>query len=330
MVPGFPGRPQGGNGEPKESLSPGLAIRFVGARNGWGRKQHPTRVRKTASRRQRSIMDSDQEIPADWQTVSRSQQHALPCLEKKYHDMQQQQPMPITPDCNIVVVGQQPIRQGIHHRRVCESQGGSILFPNGDRGAESGAPETIRGPAAQSPPARIVTTPDLHTRARTPGLGARQGAGGMLSSLPIGRGRVGGPTSLYTRTPLPRVRQDGRPLVISTSRSPSLASPVFPVFPSTRWITLKPTLPNWSQLPRPSSAHAPKPPDLERRRKHLRTMKDPVIRTDSPYTDPSVKGPRSQLRSHQNPPQTVNSTSPASALDPGRVAVANRRLRPVQ
>ena len=149
----------------------------------------------------------------------------------------------------------------------------------------------------------------------------------MLSSLPIGRGRVVGPTSLYTRTPLPRVRQDARPLVISTSRSPSLVSPVFPVFPSRRWITHEPTLPNWSQLPRPSSAHAPKPPDLERRRKHLRTMKDPVTRTDSPYTDPSVKGPRSQILSHQNPPQTVNSTSSAAVSSPGLVAVANRRPR---
>ena len=48
--------------------------------------------------------NSDQEIPADWQTVSRSQ-HALPCLEKINQNMQQQQSMPITPGRNIVVTG---------------------------------------------------------------------------------------------------------------------------------------------------------------------------------------------------------------------------------
>ena len=172
---------------------------------------------------------------------------------------------------------------------------------------------------AQSPPGRIVTHLQVSqllarlTRRAHPGAhpaqGPRQGAGGMLSSLPIGRGRVGRPTSIYTRTPLPRVRQDARPLVISTSRSPSLVYPVFPAFPSRRWITCKPTLPNWCQLPRSSSAHAPRPPDLERRRTHLRTMKDPVTRTDSPYTDPSVKGPRSQRLIEGNTSLAATSTS---------------------
>jgi phosphoenolpyruvate carboxykinase (ATP) len=207
------------------------------------------------------------------------------------------------------------------------------LFPNGDRGAIAALRKQFvaqQGPRrAQSPPARIVTHSQALARlARRshPGalpalaaLAARQGAGGMLSSLPIGRGRAGGPTSIYTRTPLPRVRQDARPLAISTSRSPSLVSPVFPAFPSTRWITCTPTLPNWCQLPRPSSAHAPKPPGLERRRKHLRTMKDPVTRTDSPYTDPSVKGPRSQFLTEGHASAAVNSTScpPPGCPPPG-------------
>jgi phosphoenolpyruvate carboxykinase (ATP) len=38
-------------------------------------------------------------------------------------------------------------------------------------------------------------------------------------------------------------------------------------------------------------------------------MKDPVARTDSPYTDPSVKGPRSQLLAHRQSPAAANSKS---------------------
>lgn len=128
----------------------------------------------------------------------------------------------------------------------------------------------------------------------------------MLSSLPIGQVSARRPTSLYTLTPLPRVRQDCRPLVISTSLSPS---PVSPVFPSRKWISREPTLPNWCQLPRPCSTLAPRPPELDRSQKHLRTMKDPVARTASPYTDPSVKGPRHSLLSHGRSSGTVNSKS---------------------
>jgi phosphoenolpyruvate carboxykinase (ATP) len=133
----------------------------------------------------------------------------------------------------------------------------------------------------------------------------------MLSSLPIGPATARRPTFLYTLTPLPRVRKDCRLSVISASRSPSLFSPVFP---SREWILRKPTLPSSTQLPRPLSTLAPKPSDLELNRKHLRTMKDPVARTASPYTDPSVKGPRSQLLSRQHPFTTANSTSTGQAI----------------
>jgi phosphoenolpyruvate carboxykinase (ATP) len=141
--------------------------------------------------------------------------------------------------------------------------------------------------------------------------GARQSLLGMLSSLPIGRATPRRPTPLYTLTPLPRVRKGCRLGVISPSRSRSLLSPVFP---SRKWIPRKPTLPSSTQLPRPLSTLAPKPPDLELDRKHLRTMKDPVARTASPYTDPSVKGPRSQLLSRQHPFTPANSTSTGLAI----------------
>ncbi|KAL2166489.1 hypothetical protein VTG60DRAFT_2726 [Thermothelomyces hinnuleus] len=53
-------------------------------------------------------------------------------------------------------------------------------------------------------------------------------------------------------------------------------------------------------------------------------MKDPVARTDSPYTDPSVKGPRTKLLSNRSPAvaaaanmvNTVNKTG----LHPGGIA----------
>lgn len=77
--------------------------------------------------------------------------------------------------------------------------------------------------------------------------------------------------------------------------------PVFSIrnacLPCRKWIVRKPTLPNWSQLPQPLSTVTPKPPDRELDRKDLRTMKDPVARAASPYTDPTVKGPRSQILS---------------------------------
>ncbi|KAK4100468.1 hypothetical protein N658DRAFT_95983 [Parathielavia hyrcaniae] len=121
---------------------------------------------------------------------------------------------------------------------------------------------------------------------------------GTLSSLPIGHATARRSTSLYTPTPLPRVRKDCRLGVISAPRPPSLLSPVFP---SRKWTLHKSTLPNSTQLPRPLSTLAPQSPDLDQSRKHLRTMKDPVARIDSPYTDPSVKGPRSQILSRGRP-----------------------------
>jgi hypothetical protein len=193
----------------------------------------------------------------------------------------------------------QPIETG-HRRGLSRTATGVRLRRSGNNSWTSGP---------------ITASPNRHPlapgpRPPSPGLEARQGLGGMLSSLPIGPGRLLGPTALYIRTPLPRVRQDCRPLAISTSRSPSLVSPVFP---SRKWIVLQPTLPNWSQLPQPLSAHAPKPPDIKRRKKHLRTMKDPVARTDSPYTDPSVKGPRSQLLTQGPASRTANSRSSSAA-----------------
>jgi len=38
-------------------------------------------------------------------------------------------------------------------------------------------------------------------------------------------------------------------------------------------------------------------------------MKDPVARTNSPYTDPKVKGPRSQILSSGNPSDLRKSAS---------------------
>lgn len=176
--------------------------------------------------------------------------------------------------------------------------------------ATGGVREVLRKQfVAQRPnhrqPEASPTCTRAHSRAGTPG--HRQSPSGMPSSLPIGPGRARGPTSLYTRPPRPRVRQESHPFVISTSLHPSLVSPVFPVSPSRKWISRIPTLPNWCLLPRPLSTHAPKPPDLERRKKHLRRMKDPVARSDSPYTDPSIKGPQSQIRTQGRPSATATS-----------------------
>ena len=65
----------------------------------------------------------------------------------------------------------------------------------------------------------------------------------------------------------------------------------------------------YCQLPRPLLPHPPKPPEREHSKKHLRTMKDPVARTNSPYTNPSVKGPRSQLFTNRPSAAAANSKS---------------------
>ena len=112
---------QRGNGKPKESRSLSSGVPSVL----WVPETDETETAPdTGSQDGFEILT--REIPADWpsctETVSRSQ-HALRCLEKNHHDMQQQQLMPITPDRNIVAVGQQPITRGTV--AVCES--GSIL-----------------------------------------------------------------------------------------------------------------------------------------------------------------------------------------------------------
>jgi phosphoenolpyruvate carboxykinase (ATP) len=51
-------------------------------------------------------------------------------------------------------------------------------------------------------------------------------------------------------------------------------------------------------------------------------MKDPVARTDSPYTDPSVKGPRSQLLTNRPSSAAVNmlvNTVNKTGLHPGGI-----------
>jgi phosphoenolpyruvate carboxykinase (ATP) len=187
------------------------------------------------------------------------------------------------------------------------------LWPsrNGDRGGR----EVLRKQfVAQRPnhrqPEASPTCTRAHSRTGTPG--HRQSPSGMPSSLPIGRAAARGPTSLYPRPPRPRVRQESRRFVISTSLHPSLAPPVCPVSPSRKWISRIPTLPSWCLLPRPLSTHAPEPPDLERRRKHLRSMKDPVARSDSlDITNPSTKGPRSQLSLTHKRPSTAATSKPS-------------------
>jgi phosphoenolpyruvate carboxykinase (ATP) len=182
---------------------------------------------------------------------------------------------------------------------------------NGDRGAR----EVLRKQfVAQRPnhrqPEASPTCTRAHSRPGTPG--HRQSPSGMPSLLPIGRAAARGPTSLYPRPPRPRVRQESRRFVISTSLHPSPAPPVSPGSPSRKWISRIPTLPSWCLLPRPLSTHAPKPPDLERRRKHLRSMKDPVARSDSPSTtNPSTKGPRSQLSLPLKRPSAAATSKPS-------------------
>jgi phosphoenolpyruvate carboxykinase (ATP) len=151
----------------------------------------------------------------------------------------------------------------------------------------------------------------------------------MLSSLFIGPACVRGPTSLYTRTPPLRLSKTCQPLAISTSRS---ASPVYPVLsvrnaciPCRKWINLWPASSKWSRLPHPLSTHVPKLADFEHSREHLRTMKDPVIRTASPYIDPSVKGPRSKLQAASGP-SSLSANSKSSQVPPAPLCVVRPPL----
>lgn len=138
----------------------------------------------------------------------------------------------------------------------------------------------------------------------------------MLSSRLIGRARAHGPTPLYTLTPLRRLGQPCRPPVLTSSRPPSLAFPSVTLpSPPRGGITAQPTLPSQPQFPHPLSTHAPRPPDVDQPEKHLRTMKDPVARAASPYSDPSVKGPHSQLLASGHF-SAVNSKSLSLSLSP--------------
>lgn len=147
-------------------------------------------------------------------------------------------------------------------------------------------------PAAQSPSPRTVIRLDPGPVRR----GARQTRSGMLSSLAIGRVCSRKHTPLYSLTPRPRVPQESQLFVISTTLSQALVSPTFP---RRKWISSTSTLPKSYQLPRPPLRHTPEPAEVVLRDEHIRTMKGPVVGTDSPYPDPSVKGPSSQLLSNR-------------------------------
>lgn len=171
------------------------------------------------------------------------------------------------------------------------------------------APETIRGPATQSPFTHLAPGSVL-AMSRPVAVNRKVG---MLSSHLIGPARCHGSTALYIRTPLPRARQTHHaPFLIITSLYP--AYPVFsPCQPCIKWMSSKPaskpTPSNSSQLPQPLPPRSPNSPPSDQLEKHIRTMKDPVARTNSPYTDPSVKGPRSQLLSSGRPSNLSSSSN---------------------
>ena len=63
-------------------------------------------------------------------------------------------------------------------------------------------------------------------------------------------------------------------------------------------------------LPEPTGTLSPRSEPSDRRTpQHLRTMKDPVARTASPYTDPSIKGPSSQRLALASPQELRRSMS---------------------
>jgi hypothetical protein len=129
---------------------------------------------------------------------------------------------------------------------------------------------------------------------------------GMLSSRPIGpglplvpKGSVG-PTSLYTVF-----------LICATRSTFSICTSCQPCI---KWTKRESNVSASSLLPPPLLASCSRPAPIAERsclRKHLRTMKDPVARTASPYTDPTVKGPRSQQLHSGYSPQAVKSKSPS-------------------
>lgn len=92
------------------------------------------------------------------------------------------------------------------------------------------------------------------------------------------------PTRLCLLYPRPRAPPLGRPRTISaTITAPSTTR-------SAKWTLSKPNSFQSLRL-KSTSQNLPEHPGT------LLTMKDPVPRTASPYTDPSIKGPRSQLLS---------------------------------
>jgi len=84
-------------------------------------------------------------------------------------------------------------------------------------------------------------------------------------------------------------------------------------------------LPNWCEFPLPLSTHAPSPPERQLVRKHLRTMKHPVVAGNSFYSSSSsttVNGHSSQLLSSPElyyPANMINNAVNRTGLHPGGV-----------
>lgn len=179
--------------------------------------------------------------------------------------------------------------------RACETKLSPCQFPRGDRGAIEDAPETIRGLVAQSPPARADTP-------LTPGSRPGWGRSTIKRNAIVTRHWVclcfGPHVFIYSHSSssgpggASTFRYQHFPVSLPCQRHSSVQNAYLPC---RKWTNRKPTSSKWPRLPHPLSTHAPTLPGLEYARKHLRTMKDPVIRPSSPYTDPSIKGPRSQI-----------------------------------
>lgn len=129
----------------------------------------------------------------------------------------------------------------------------------------------------------------------------------MLSSRLIGHARGPGPTLLYTVTRLPRAWHICHPVVFPVNNDCQ---------PCVKWIS-------------PLSTDAP----TQHSEKDIRAMKDPVARTASPYTDPSVKGPRSQLLASRYPSAATSKSCPVivcsepPSLTPRLHSCSDRQLR---
>jgi hypothetical protein len=93
--------------------------------------------------------------------------------------------------------------------------------------------------------------------------------------------------------------------------------------PCIKWIRRDPNAPASSSLSSHPLLSSGRPHRID---KHIRTMADPVARTASPYTDPTVKGPRSQqLHSGQQSSRSRNmlvNTVNKTGLHPGGVQPA--------